>query len=968
MKLSQYIFTNCANNGTRGGYVEYGRSQDISDDDARFIQQTLDYKLRSKYAYNGSPETIDSTYPRKLAFFPLPSGRYCFGQSSYIGLDSGGNRYGNYMIHAFVIDDPKEIDPYQFYRNDVFRLRLTQEELMGPVAGVLPQLEVAQPHLPNGSLHIENDDAFKVLMVYLRDRNFAPTDKIYIRCKEEDYSTLLNLISYCSKPGESPIPFMTYLNSELEYKDKINLLFETEPIANVKNRVFGNFNIHYFDLIENKTDVELEIGKVDQEWLSILKNDVVKAKEFMNDLEEIKTKYRLDNSLEAFTVKILIDKQYERIASMDKVLELYTKFLHPYHPSDIADDIYHHLSELDKNNSTKVNLLFEDFSPALRKEIIQNFIINAFSTNTYVTDTIQALNRVPYGSYQSLLNVLFERPFFDELQNKGETAKLTLLALTKDENVALELERQIEDKNKVLTVFTQFLSMNRFASLATILFDELEVDRIALKDLKVLYPYLSKEKKERLVLRSFDETIKQGLSYFDTARNMIENNVLVAKEEAATILCNYYFASLIRTDATDKDKKIALVLTNYINVNGDQVLAIYDSLESRNDEQVVFDLVANLYKTNNKRLLVERFLSQNISFYHAENDVIRLLNKLSMFNDIRSNVFLTFVDSKVYSFERALDYLPQLGQSDNPRIQLMRNISENRNRPEIAKQFCERRMDDPISQIYLQTLYTNDLKWVIRGANTIPACLENIEKYNLERDDLEHCLNVIYNTNLTDLHKSINLRQHEILMQKAMMKNISINKNKVKQLEFLFVLNRYLKEGVLELDNEIQQFGNVSFYTKKQIPLDEEFALLSYDYTIKLIEKVNDKNAFIDSLIVPLMQFDSIKQKFINSDVKLLTYFIDYMRKAHQSNPFVPLIVQAINNLLNNDRGERRINIDRLQLTEEEVHMISPKKGGATTVLKIVFFPFYLLYKAFKKKNVEPEQKNRTQEQNKPSK
>ena len=159
MKISQYIFTNCANNGFQGGYVEYGRSASISEDDARFIQQNFDFHLRVEYPYDASDEVIDKTFPRKLAFFKLPSGRYCLGQSTYIGKDSSGNRYGNYMIHAIVYDDVHLLDPYQFYHADLFRLRLTKEELLGPVKGELEDLDIKQVYLPHKPLNIEDQQS-----------------------------------------------------------------------------------------------------------------------------------------------------------------------------------------------------------------------------------------------------------------------------------------------------------------------------------------------------------------------------------------------------------------------------------------------------------------------------------------------------------------------------------------------------------------------------------------------------------------------------------------------------------------------------------------------------------------------------------------------------------------------------------------------------------------------------------------
>ena len=106
----------------------YSKSRDITDVEESEICAVMKYKAPDNLPYTPSNEEIETLFPKIFAYFKLSSGRFCIAQSSYIGQDYT-NRWGNYIIHAYVLNDIGDLVPSRMIGANIFRTRLTDEEL-----------------------------------------------------------------------------------------------------------------------------------------------------------------------------------------------------------------------------------------------------------------------------------------------------------------------------------------------------------------------------------------------------------------------------------------------------------------------------------------------------------------------------------------------------------------------------------------------------------------------------------------------------------------------------------------------------------------------------------------------------------------------------------------------------------------------------------------------------------------------
>lgn len=154
MLASQLLYTSWKNgNSTTKGYMVYSKSKDITDVEETEICAVMKYKAPDNLPYTPTNEEIETLFPKIFAYFKLSSGRFCIAQSSYIGQDYT-NRWGNYIIHAYVLNDIGDLAPSRMIGADIFRKRLTEEELNADSAPEsLPQVDIEY----NGSALTEQE-------------------------------------------------------------------------------------------------------------------------------------------------------------------------------------------------------------------------------------------------------------------------------------------------------------------------------------------------------------------------------------------------------------------------------------------------------------------------------------------------------------------------------------------------------------------------------------------------------------------------------------------------------------------------------------------------------------------------------------------------------------------------------------------------------------------------------------------
>ena len=884
MRVSQYIYTNCANNNNfPNGYVIYGKTEDINEEDARFIQRVMDYKLRSEYPYNADAATIDRDFPRKLAYFPLPSGRMCFGQSAYIGLDSAGNRYGNYMIHAFVFEKGADIDPYQFANSEIFRRRLSKEEMLGPIPGTLPPLEVSTPAPKQGELHIESDDAFKQLMVFLRNRDFTPNDKIYIRLKPEDYPILLNIISRQVVKNGEPIPFMTYLNNRFENKETINLLFETEPLSTVTNTVFGTFKVVYFDLLENKCNVDLKIDSFDNTWLSLLRKNEKEAADFVDSIEDIKRRYNVPNNLGAYACKIVLAGEYHRLGSTLKAIEIYNKYLHPYHLSDIADSLFNALSENEKEDVNIINSIFADLSAPVKNKIFAKYARRTLTSVRSIDQAANELVNVPFGTVNDLLRVVFSQECFNEFFNLSDYARSVLFALCKyidiNENNIIQIAKAIGDKVSVLDLYERYLFGKRLNELASFIYKEVRNANLPLSRFERIYPNLKPEDKEEILFRFFKETMDKQLPYDQVINTFSNDNAFADARETLRVLLTKYFNKLLNYG--DYGIHVAIRLSVYGTFRKEEIFALYNQLSVKNISQERDILAtANFTKSNGVgEMIASDFIEKNGANYQSEQEIIRVIRSLDKFPSVQASFIVSSIDNNKLSLKNAFELVNMYQNLPGPRIDLLRKISSNRNNPTAVQEICEK-SDDNIAKVYMATLFEEDKHRVFTSISGIDAALKLYrENPNLNKEELEKVIKEIFNANFSSLIGKMNYNLFKEIYDKAREKGADMRPM------MTYYVYHSIKQASMGDRKFIAQLGyddGKDIYANAVIT--DEFVKNIFDYCASIITATSEENEqnikAVHALLFKLADNPVTKQKVMQmGNERFVKVAVAYVKK-----------------------------------------------------------------------------------------
>lgn len=132
-------------NSPNKGFCKYSETPGISAEEASVIEKMMKYVARPGTPRGYTDEEL-ALHPINNSFFKLPSGRYCLAQSTYVGREDRGfannGRFGNYLLHAYVIGDVAGMVPMSFVGDDIFRRDLTAEEWQATNPPPLPEVEL----------------------------------------------------------------------------------------------------------------------------------------------------------------------------------------------------------------------------------------------------------------------------------------------------------------------------------------------------------------------------------------------------------------------------------------------------------------------------------------------------------------------------------------------------------------------------------------------------------------------------------------------------------------------------------------------------------------------------------------------------------------------------------------------------------------------------------------------------------
>lgn len=167
MKCLQYIYTSCKR-GQSGdsGFQIWSLSSGVSEQECEELQRLTNYVEPTGLPAQPTPEEITTLFPIAFSFFRLASGRYGIAQSCYVGRDyatneTGNGRFGNYFVHALIMEEGRfPLRPAEYFQSPIFRRRLTPEEAASSeVPPLLPVLD-AREIVPGSSLDFETAQVF----------------------------------------------------------------------------------------------------------------------------------------------------------------------------------------------------------------------------------------------------------------------------------------------------------------------------------------------------------------------------------------------------------------------------------------------------------------------------------------------------------------------------------------------------------------------------------------------------------------------------------------------------------------------------------------------------------------------------------------------------------------------------------------------------------------------------------------
>ncbi|MBQ4099144.1 MAG: hypothetical protein IJC87_03350 [Clostridia bacterium] len=188
MKAYQLIYTGCGKNKT-GDFSVWSQSSEITKEESFEIVKMMSYTKARNTPYEIPEGELDKYCPVKYGCFTLSTGRKCIAQSRYIGpvYSVVDQRQGNFIIHAYVLDDLTDVYPFSVPFADIFKKELTYSEWHdNPAPDSLPAVEISLKPMVN-------DGIIKAFMSNERNKNvMASILQAVINCTSEDKSVSIN--------------------------------------------------------------------------------------------------------------------------------------------------------------------------------------------------------------------------------------------------------------------------------------------------------------------------------------------------------------------------------------------------------------------------------------------------------------------------------------------------------------------------------------------------------------------------------------------------------------------------------------------------------------------------------------------------------------------------------------------------------------------------------------------------------
>lgn len=494
MKAKQFIYTSWKNgNSPSKGFMVYSMSTGISQEDSNAIQVALKYLPPTGLPYAPTPEQVENMFPRGCAYFKLPSGKYCLGQSMYIGKDYSG-RQGNYIIHAFVFEEKPDLNAFEFINSKFFKRSLTDEEANADSnPPPLPEIEVSQQHCAiDDCALVKFFTPEKLQLLKYLISAVLQADKAH-KCVYlyDDYDALpywFRAVQMClPQDFIKDVTFTTYAIN----KSPSIVLQSLKPGGVVNYRMMLQLGEFVYNVKENIINNKVAVGK--------FVSDVVD--EFAKSVDAAKTKVR---AIEAYLAQAGNDPDFALT-----VAQFYSLNYKAFSSTEELMAIVRKLQDSGSYNADKTVKTLVAFDKAFNFNVFENdeffrFIYenDEISRNAIIAKYLKAIEQ--YGEadgniYSACYNELISKAPFP----------------------VADLCGYISANNGMLSAYVQRISNNEFLQYYVI---RLFIESGILQDVSAVKMYFNKQiaKKQLKIIRELNALLKQNMQ----TQSLLDDSIL----------------------------------------------------------------------------------------------------------------------------------------------------------------------------------------------------------------------------------------------------------------------------------------------------------------------------------------------------------------------------------------------------------------------------------------------------------
>jgi hypothetical protein len=429
MIVSQYIYTACGKE-RNGAFSVFSKSGDITNEESAEIREVMMYKTPSgpEFPYEPTEQQIEELFPKKSGYFFLSSGRACLAQVCYIGrvYSELDERFGNYIIHAFVFEKTNDFAPYSFIEHTLFKRMLTKKEWHDdPIPDELPQIEIPE----NGGMlsmsevtSFLNEDRKNKLKLFIEAVvNSSNENPFYFFDEQKNHKYWLKILSVClPKTMQNLFSFCTHFTNTL-MPGNISSLIQIR-INQPENSLFNyaqeaQKGRYAFDFRRNIMPESVKPGKYAENIVTLLSSGIFEAVKFVDNINKIMSAYPV-NINEASDLININKADYSKFENTDEIFNtILIADRVSYETQSIANNLWTKKPQVNFNPQQRLSVLAFIYKniPAIniRIEIIKTVIDNAEQLGLRV-DGADAFNE----EIKSKANFIFAN-YFDYLKAEG---------------------------------------------------------------------------------------------------------------------------------------------------------------------------------------------------------------------------------------------------------------------------------------------------------------------------------------------------------------------------------------------------------------------------------------------------------------------------------------------------------------------------------------------------------------------